>query len=116
MSQSDGKKVDESWKQSADQEKSAGPQEHSSKVPDQADLLFFVSTLGMQALMSMGEIKDPRDLSQPRVDLAQAQYLIDIIQMLSDRTQGNLTPEESEAMQGLLYELRMKFVEKSAAK
>ncbi len=36
--------------------------------------------------------------------------------ILQEKTQGNLTPEETALLDGLLYELRMKYVEKTQGK
>ena len=38
-----------------------------------------------------------------------------ILEMLSDKTEGRRTPQEDEVLKGLLYELRMAYVEKSRA-
>jgi hypothetical protein len=42
--------------------------------------------------------------------LAAAQSIISILEMLQDKTEGRRTSEESEALEGLLYELRMAYV------
>lgn len=107
------KKVDESWKDAVEKEakvESLGPEDAPGP---ETNFLFFLSSIGMQALMALGEIADPAT-GQKSANLPQAQYLIDVIQMLADKTKGNLAPEEDKAIQGLLYELRMKFVQKSA--
>ena len=113
----DGRKhVDESWKESAAKEKEV----LSSKEPGghpffEPTFPFFITTLGMQAFAALGEVPDPEkpDAPKPPADLPRAQYLIDIIDMLSKKTQNNLTKEEAGMLEGLLYELRLKFVEKS---
>ncbi len=110
------KKVDESWKNSVDKEKlvpSADAAETSVPPPSPA-FPFFISSLGMQALVALGELPDPVS-KEKGLDLANAKYLIDTIQMLSQKTKNNLTQEEESMLQGLLYELQMKFVEKSRA-
>lgn len=72
----------------------------------------FLSSLSMQALMALGEVAHPvTGLAQP--DPEQARYLIDILGLLHEKTQGNLSPEEASLLEGLLYELRMKYVEKT---
>ena len=65
----------------------------------------------MQTLAALGELAFEEG-AQPRVDLTQAQYLIDTIQMLSDKTRNNISKEETDALNALLYELRVKFVAK----
>ncbi|MBI3312264.1 MAG: DUF1844 domain-containing protein [Candidatus Omnitrophica bacterium] len=72
----------------------------------------FLSTLSMQALMSLGEIPHPVTQTA-QADLEQARYLIDVIGMLKEKTQGNLSPEEAALIEDVLYELRMKYVAKT---
>ena len=106
------KKVDESWKHSVEKEKQApSPAEPAASVSE-SDFLGFISTLAMQSLVAMGEIVHPQT-GQPEPDLTQARYLIDTIQMLSDRTKNNLSKEEAQELKTVLYELRVKFVKKS---
>ena len=115
MTQDSQKKVDESWKESVQKEKGLFSEE--SPVAQQApesDFLGFVSTLAMQVMMALGEIPHP-ETQEAQQDLPQAQYLIDIIQLLSDKTKGNLSPQEEAALKNLLYELRLKFVKKTQA-
>jgi hypothetical protein len=89
----------------------ARPADAPSAEPAESDFLAFISTLAMQALMAMGEIPHPQT-HQRHEDLVQAQYLIDSLEMLSQKTQGNLSPEEEKEMKNLLYQLKMKFVRK----
>ena len=46
-------------------------------------------------------------------DLDLARQNIDLLEMLQEKTRGNLTPEESGLLQQLLFQVRMKFVESS---
>ena len=108
------KKVDESWKDTVEKEKHVSPPEDLSAETPSPGFLEFVSSLAMQALMAMGEAAHP-DTRQTLEDLPQAKYLIDTIQLLSDKTKGNLSPEEASALKNLLYELKMKFVKKNQA-
>ena len=109
------KRVDEAWKESIAKEKASRPEGVEPEAAlDQTSFLFFITSLGMQAFYMMGELPNEKG-ERPEADLKQARYLIDILQMLSEKTQNNLTPEEAEALKGLLYELQMKFVQKSQA-
>ena len=109
------KKVDESWKDNIEKEKGFEIPEESKGVSDAPSFSSFLSTLGMQVFLSLGEIQDPAS-PEIKTDLAQAKYLIDVIQILSDKTNGNLSEEEGVMIKELLYGLRMKFVEKSATR
>ena len=107
------KKVDESWKDTVQKERDV-PHESAAEelLPPDPDFPFFVSTLGMQALAAMGEIPDPVS-REKKANLPQAKYLIDVIGMLRERTRGNLSQDEEAALESLLYELQMKFVQKN---
>ena len=70
---------------------------------------FFLSSLGMQTLIHLGEITNPLTKKKEK-NLTQAKQTIDIISMLGDKTKGNLTEDESKLLDNLLYELRMKYV------
>lgn len=108
------KKVDESWKDSVNKEKGGSASAAPPPPPPSSNFSLFISSLGMQVLMALGEAVDP-EAPQTPADLGQAKYLIDILQMISGKTKGNLSAEENEILENLLYELRVKFVEKSKA-
>ena len=72
----------------------------------------FVVGLSTQALMHLGEIPDPSS-GQLGEDLTAAQQLIDIIGMLKYKTRGNLDREEQALLDAILFELRMKYVERA---
>jgi len=58
----------------------------------------------------MGAVPDPLT-GQVSRDLAVAKQNIDIIALIRDKTKGNLTGEEDSLVEGILYELRMVFVQ-----
>lgn len=72
----------------------------------------FVVGLSTQALMHLGEIPDPQS-GEAEADLEAAQQLIDIIGMLHEKTRGNLDQAEQNLMNAILFELRMKYVERA---
>jgi hypothetical protein len=72
----------------------------------------FVVGLSTQALVHLGELADP-NTSQPAADLPAAQQLIDIIAMLENKTRGNLDRDEQTMLESILFELRMKYVERA---
>lgn len=105
------KNVDESWKDRADKEKKT---EDERKEGPKMQMTFpiFVSSLGMQALVALGEMENPLT-KKKETDLDQAHYMIDIIELLQQKTKGNLTSEETQMIEGLLYQLRMLYVSKT---
>ena len=106
------KKVDEGWKEEARREKERLRSEkrpgRERKAP-QASFMALVQQLATQALLQMG-LAGPQG-QQPRVDIQGARYVIDTLQMLEEKTKGNLTPEESKALSTILADLRAGFVE-----
>ncbi|HXR25889.1 MAG TPA: DUF1844 domain-containing protein [Candidatus Binataceae bacterium] len=90
---------------------SAAPHE-AAAAPDEITFATFMVGLSTQALMHLGEIRDPQD-EEAGVNLVAAQQLIDIVGMLKDKTRGNLDHNEEALIEAILFELRMKYVERS---
>ncbi|MDZ4821564.1 MAG: DUF1844 domain-containing protein [Planctomycetota bacterium] len=108
--------VEEKVAQGAAQQNASAPQ--PAKASDRAEpqyqlppasLTFLVTTLGTQAMVSLGEIPNPVT-GQAERHLPQAKHFIDTLAMLEEKTNGNRTPEESSLLRGLLHQLRMAFV------
>ena len=108
------KKVDESWKDTVEKERSFSPAEEPPAESPESGFLEFISTLAMQSMMALGEMAHP-ETGQNHENLPQAKYLIDTLRLLSDKTKGNLSTEEAAALKNILYELEIKFVKKSGA-
>jgi hypothetical protein len=69
----------------------------------------FILSIATNAVMHMGG--EPKDGRIPgHVNLPLAAQHIDIIAMLAQKTRGNLTRDEAELIEALLYDLRMKYV------
>lgn len=71
----------------------------------------FILSLSSSALVHMGEVPEPES-GQMITDLALAKHTIDILGLLEEKTKGNLSPEEERLFKDVLFELRMKFVQK----
>lgn len=97
--------------QAAPQSPPAGGEMPPHEMPP-ADFSTFVAMLVNNVMMFLGQIPDPVS-QQPRRDLAQAKHTIDILLMLRDKTQGNLTTEEDQLLQELLPQLQMAYVSAS---
>lgn len=69
----------------------------------------FVLSLGTATLVALGEIENPMSKKKEK-DLASARQHIDILEMLQKKTSGNLSPEETNLLNEVLYATRMKFV------
>lgn len=72
----------------------------------------FLMSLSTQALMCLGEIPNPAT-GEIETDLQAVRELVDIISMLQDKTRGNVDPAEAALFEKMLFDLRMRFVEKA---
>jgi hypothetical protein len=108
------KKVDESWKEKAKTEPQTEEKQVKSDLPE-ADFKFFLTTLGMQAWMALGMVPNPID-NKTEENIDQAKFIIDTLEVLQQKTKGNLDKEETELLEHLLYDLRLAFVDKTIAK
>lgn len=69
----------------------------------------FVLSIASSALVHLGEVPDPES-GETRTDLAVAKHNVDILSMLKEKSAGNLDAEETRLIDGVLYELRLKYV------
>ncbi|HQN20439.1 MAG TPA: DUF1844 domain-containing protein [Syntrophobacteraceae bacterium] len=72
----------------------------------------FIFSLSSSALLHLGEIPDP-ETKNVRVDLPLAKQIIDTLGMLEEKTKGNLDPDEDNLLKTVLYDLRLRYVQKS---
>jgi hypothetical protein len=103
----------------AQAEASAAYEKAASLLPGGADLgpqdltfASFVVGLSTEALALMGEMPHPAT-GERMQDLIGAQQIIDIIGILQDKTRGNLSHDEDTLLDAILFDLRMKYVEKA---
>jgi Domain of unknown function (DUF1844) len=75
----------------------------------------FVLSLVHTAAVHFGDVADPGTGERHAPNLPLAQQMIDILAMLEEKTRGNLSAEERQLIDQVLYELRMRFVEVSRA-
>jgi hypothetical protein len=73
------------------------------------DFSTFVAMLANNVMLLLGQLPDPMTQQRHR-DLPQAKHTIDILLMLREKTEGNLTAEEEQLMRELLPQLQMAFV------
>lgn len=77
---------------------------------DPASFVNFLSTLATNAAASLGAMPHPVT-GQRSLDLDTGKYWLDVLAMLSEKTKGNLHPQESRLLEGLLGDLRMQYVQ-----
>lgn len=108
--------IDSDWKAEAQAEKEKLAQETASKGaaagPDalpEPDFRTVVSMLASQALMYLGAFPDEQ--GRAVVVPEYAKMHIDLLDVLKEKTKGNLNPEEDEELDQVLVELRNRFVQ-----
>ncbi|MGB0715734.1 MAG: DUF1844 domain-containing protein [Phycisphaerae bacterium] len=126
---SDDKKIfiDSDWKEEAAQEKArlaeqeqvererkAAATAAAAGTPDGADVpnIFFfelLNMIAMQSMVAMGLYSGPGGESIP-ANPESAKLCIGMLDMLNEKTKGNLKDEEEKALTQVLHELRMQFV------
>ena len=77
----------------------------------QVSFIAFIYSLATNAAVHFGDLPDPFSNETRQPDLEAAAQLIEIIAMLEEKTRGNLTAEERQMIDQVLFELRMRFVE-----
>lgn len=121
--------IDEDWKSQVQAEKeavkqgpdapAAAPGDTPEEFPDDpemppASFEMLVTGLATEAMMAMGQIPNPIT-GEAQVRRHQAKYLIDTLEVLRDKAKGNIEPDEANAIEGLLHQLRMAFVQLPSA-
>jgi hypothetical protein len=114
--------VDEDWKQEAQREKEilaakekAEKQDKPKDEPEargplpEGNLAALISMLATQALFSLGLLQ-MKGQEEKKPDLELAKYNIDMLEVLEEKTKGNLTEEEEKVLSTTLSELRMGYV------
>lgn len=69
----------------------------------------FVLSLSTTAMYHFGDFPDPVSQKAER-NLAAAKQTIDILGLLRSKTEGNLDDNEKSLMDGILFELRMRYI------
>jgi hypothetical protein len=72
----------------------------------------FVEPLIAQAYMSLGMLRNPYD-PKPKLDAAAARQMIEMLTMLKEKTNGNLTSDEDDFLSTHLGELKLAFVQRT---
>jgi len=105
------KKTDETWKERAQREKEklAGELGDKERPPPQASFLGLVEEISLRAMLALGQLRNPAT-GEVYFDLDAAKYSIDLLDMLEQKTRGNLEPAEKQALEDVLHQLRLVFV------
>jgi hypothetical protein len=85
-----------------------GTEDYREAGPAGFDTL--VSYLSTTAMFQLGLLPGPGGERIP-VDLVNARRTIDLLEILQQKTRGNLIPDEARLLEDVLYELRLSYVE-----
>ena len=115
--------VDSDWKAQAQQEKQKLAEQEKAKGEQQgegeeaqqgqmppANFETLISTMATQALFALGAIADPRT-GQASLSPELAKHHIDMLGVIEEKTEGNLSNEEKQMLSQTLHELRQRFVQ-----
>jgi len=101
--------TDEGTEKAADAEETAASEDYP--MPE-INFPTFIFSLNSSALINLGVIEDPAT-NQKAKNLPLAKQTIDILAMMEEKTQGNLSDDEANMLKTMLYELRMLYVKES---
>jgi len=92
----------------AKEEVPAEKQDAEAELPE-INFPTFIISLNASALVNLGAIEDPASGTKVK-NLSIAKQTIDILSMLEEKTQGNLSEEEEKILKNILYDLRIIYV------
>jgi hypothetical protein len=116
--------IDEDWKSQVQAEKEAVAKKGASESPaagaessaNAGDVKFppasfemLVTSLATEALVALGQVPNPLT-NKAELQPEQAKYLIDTLEVLQQKTKGNLAPAEQQLIDSILHQMRMLFV------
>jgi len=74
------------------------------------DFSTFILSLNASSMIHMGDIPDPVDMTRS-VNLPAAKHTIEILEIIQDKTAGNLDETEKKLLEDIIYNLRMKYMQ-----
>ena len=94
----------------AEPQESVRPSREAARALPPADFATLVLSLGSSAVMYLGE-SEGTDAKKPNRNLPMAKHAIDLLTILEEKTKGNLSAEEEQILESLLFDLRLRYVE-----
>ena len=114
--------IDEDWKAQVEAEKEAmareadeAPLKQPPPAPEEdhplppPTLVDLAGSLAVQAMIALGAMENPLT-GKAELRVHQARHLIDTLDLLEKKTEGNRTADETAAFEHLLHELRLGFL------
>ena len=91
------------------------PGEQKDEQIPEINFVSFIYSLATTAFYHFGDFPDPATNKTAR-NLPAAKQTIDILNILKNKTQGNLEQTEKQMLEDILYELQMRYVKETTAK
>jgi hypothetical protein len=98
----------EAFEEASQKAASTGKTEEERLLPE-ITFPSFIFSLSSTAFVSLGAVPDP-ETGKTEKNLPLAKQTIDLLGLLREKTRNNLTPEEDNLFDHLLYDLRMAYV------
>ncbi len=101
-------KLEEEQKKEEPKDQAPKKEAESPPLPE-VSFNSLIFSLSSTVFFHLGEIADPQSGKKAK-DLPLAKHTIDIIAMLKEKTEGNLTEEEKKFIENILTDLRWRYV------
>ena len=102
------KPLDEATAEESESE-AAQEQERTDYQLPKINFATFIFSLNHSVMVHLGVMDDPTTGKKAR-NIPIAKQTIDILGMLEEKTQGNLTEDEEKMLKSILYDLRMIYI------
>ncbi len=115
--------IDEDWKSQVQAEKEQAAKEKPTAAEASSDssegidppmppasFELLLTTLATEALVALGQVPHPVT-GKAQTQRNQAKFLIDTVDVLREKTAGNLTDAEQQVLDSILHQLRMLFIQ-----
>jgi hypothetical protein len=121
--------IDEDWKSRVEAEKAEAEKAKSAPAATAtnedvaaaadppmppASFEMLLTTLATEALVALGQVPHPVS-GKTQVQRNQAKFFIDTVDILRQKTAGNLTTSEQQVIESLLHQMRLVFVQTANA-
>jgi len=78
-----------------------------------SDMETLILSLSTSSMIQLGLVEDPAGGRIP-ADFEASRHTIDMLAVVQEKTRGNLTPQEEQLLEQVLYELRLAYVNLSS--
>ena len=89
-----------------------GPAPSAEQASEKIDFVSVLFSYIHTALIYLGDLEDPLQKTKSE-NLEGARQMIDILELMQQKTSGNLSTEEKQYLESALYDLRMRFMKKN---